>query len=213
MRSQQWACWPKVIANLVQEGEQKIVDFADDEPHVVEGLLIYLYTLEYPIRKLDKFERSATNGNTPAPVLPASRSTNIEVYKKPANLLAQEGAVEDARFTRKSVAPEELWQEHMGLYRIADRLGLTSLAATSLGMMTRLISDALCSSNVKEFIKALYDLEQDAVQEVKGDVVEGIAYQEPCVVSQDKLDNAIICYPLFGCDLVKAMREHSDRQS
>jgi hypothetical protein len=206
------ACY-KVARRYVQKGEEKIVDFADDKPYAVEALLIYLYTLEYPIRKPHKFREPWTNGCAPAPVLPASSSTAIEVYKKPAGLCAKMGATDYARSKLKSLAPEESWQEHAGIYCIAKRLDLASLAATSLKLIIRHLDTALRTGNVKEFIRGLYNIYNDKIQGVRDEVAKNMADQEFCVISEFELYDAIICCPVFGCHLANAMRKRDKRQT
>jgi uncharacterized protein YqeY len=199
--------------DMFRKGRRKSWILLTISRNAVEALLIYLYTLEYPIRKPHKFREPWTNGCAPAPVLPASSSTAIEVYKKPAGLCAKMGATDYARSKLKSVAPEESWQEHAGIYCIAKRLDLASLAATSLKLIIRHLDTALRTGNVKEFIRGLYNIYNNKIQGVKDEVAKNMADQEFCVISEFELNDAIICCPVFGCDLANAMRKRDKRQT
>lgn len=66
---------------------------------------------------------------------------------------------------------------------------------------------ALQSDNVGEFISAVYGLNRERARALQDKVATAIAEQEFFVVPQPLLDPVLILHPLFGCDLVKAMRK------
>ena len=67
---------------------------AEDDPHAVEGLLIYIYTLEYPVWGI------------------ASKENKIHVGGKTS---VPQG---------KSAMPIADWETHIGLFKLADKVCL-----------------------------------------------------------------------------------------
>ncbi|KAF7505001.1 hypothetical protein GJ744_001522 [Endocarpon pusillum] len=178
------ACFRK---GTFKEGEEMSVDFDGDEQYAVEALLIYLYTLEYPNQNLPIFKVPAVQEKEPKPAVPEATDTKT--------------------FKLKSEAPLDLWKERLALYRITHRLGLDSCARASLGIMATEIKGAVQSSNVSEFIGTVYGLNQEEARALQEKVATEIAEQKLCVVPQPLLDPVLISHPLFGCDLVKALRK------
>lgn len=110
------------------------------------------------------------------------------------------------RFKLKSEAPQESWQERLAVYRITHRLGLTSFAKTSLRIMTKGINKALSSSDVDQFIREVYSLDQDEAQSLNEGIATAIVEHGPCGVPQPTFDSVMLSYPIFGCNLIEAMK-------
>jgi hypothetical protein len=202
MPSHPTSCWDKRVTDIVQEGEEKVVDFPDDEPYGVEALLIYLYTLKFPYPTLvleepEIEEPASTSGETGS----TTATANTYRWTRDSNC-----------FKIKSRGAEELWQEQLGLYCIAHRLGLTFLATLSMVIMTNNIDESLRSSTVKMFIRRLYCLEHPEIQQLKDRVAEKVADQGSCDFFGNELSAIITSHPDFGYDLVKAMAEKDKRQ-
>ncbi len=195
------------------------MDFCDDEPYAVEALLIYLYTLEYPDRKSHKFEQPEARAEESKSAVEkthhlicrrgcVSKALSLHDHVPMIPSRSDEVATDSARFKLKSVAPQQLWQERLALYRMAHRLDLKELCCTTLGIMTREIDKALFrSSNVAHFIRELYDLGHDQARSLKREVAERFTEREPFVITQAQLDLVLLSHPLFGCDLIKAMKK------
>lgn len=113
------------------------------------------------------------------------------------------------RFKLKSEAPQELWQEHLALYRIAHRVRLKQLCWTALEITAKEVENALQSNNAALFIKKVYDLDQDESRYLKEEVAIKAAEHLCNVMSQRAQDLILLSCPLFGLDLVKAvMKKH-----
>jgi hypothetical protein len=93
MPSQAISSWARRVTNIVQEGKEKVVDFADDEPYTVEGLSIHLYTFGYPTRTWRLFDEPAIEELTPTSGEPGSTSIAVKaphVGERLRTLQAQE---------------------------------------------------------------------------------------------------------------------------
>ncbi len=187
-----------------QEADTKIVDFPDDEPYAVEALLIYLYTLEYPIHAVPETGEFVKRGCK----VDKSRISGSDI----STITDNEARTEVTPLMLKSELPKEEWQGRLALFRIAHRLGIAYLARASLVFMVPDIVSALESTNVWEFINEVYGLEQEEARSLQEQVVTQIAEQGSDVVSQQQLDSVLLSHPLFGCDLVKALRKKDENR-
>lgn len=132
-------------------------------------------------------------------------------YKKqrhvPDSGPGEKPAPNSARFKLKSQAPKEVWQEQLGLYRIAHRLDLERLWKTSLAILTKEVDSALQSINVTQFIREVYSLGQDEAQSLRGEVATKTVEQDTFFLTKLTLDAITLSLPAFGCDLIEAMKK------
>lgn len=196
------------------------VDFGEDEPYAVEGLLIYLYTLEYPNRWSLKFGDPPPKAKPTTAKLTKEKSTrpssaggrirlSTSITTSPSDTFKAQNeiATGSAVFELKTQAPLEFWRERLALYRIARRMDLKQLCRTCLGIMSKEVDGALRSANAAEYIREVYHFEQDEARGLKKEIATKVAQGEPCIVPQPELDALLLSLPMFGCDLIMAMQQ------
>lgn len=199
-----WSWWGlgRGANRFDQEGETKTVDFKDDEPYVIEALLIYLYTFEYPNRKSYKFKEP---GRRAAQKMKSKEGVSTRPPSKQETL-------NSTGFKLKSFAPKETWQEHLAIYHIAHRMNLQSLCKTSLAVLTAHVESALGSASVAHFLKEIYSLPSDKTEGIRKAVANKIANEVPRPIPPTTFDRAMLDHHLFKYDLIKALRQKDLQQ-
>jgi hypothetical protein len=110
---------------------------AEDDPHVVERLLIYVYTLEYPDWS-DSPKDSKKNAS--------GRS------------LVRSG---------KSIVPIARWETHLGLYKTADKICLRRLKAVAKKKLQSITHEEWGLDSFHLLLEQLWHMEQAGVEEVR----------------------------------------------
>jgi hypothetical protein len=110
---------------------------AEDDPHAVEGLLIYVYTLEYP---------GWSNGPKDDKPAASSRSS------------VRSG---------KSTVPAARWETHLGLHKIADKICLRRLKAMAKRKLQLVMLEEWTLENFHQLFQQLWRMQQIGVKGLK----------------------------------------------
>lgn len=114
----------------------------EEDPHAVEGLLIYIYTLEYP---------------------------NWSDARKDYN---EDERVRSSLRSSKSTVPAAQWQTHLGLYQLADKICLRRLKAMAKKRLKSVMHDEWTLGNFHLLLDQLWHMEQGGMEEVKAVALE-----------------------------------------
>lgn len=106
----------------------------DDEPYSIEGVLPYLYTFIYP-----EWPTWTTSPHTSQGV---SQQTNES----------------------KRQLPEMEWQTHLGMFKLADKLGLDGLKAEAQIQLRSTMDCEWDASSFHELLGQLWEMEQLGVE-------------------------------------------------
>jgi hypothetical protein len=117
----------------------------EDDPHAVGGLLIYVYTLEYPDwsngRKDDKPNASGRSS------LRSGRST----------------------------VPAATWETHLGLYKIADKICLRRLKAMAKRKFQSVMHEEWTLGNFHQLLEQFWRMQQAGVEDLKDVALKMVA--------------------------------------
>lgn len=150
---------------------------AGEDPHAVEGLLMYVYTLEYPdwsdARKYDEKDASGRS-------------------------LLRSG---------KSTVPTARWETHLGLYKIADKVSLRRLKAKAKKQLKSIMHEEWALDNFHHLLEQLWHMEQTGVEELKAVALSVVSANAADLMVKPKFVELLSDDSTFNIDLVNRLIE------
>lgn len=150
---------------------------AEEDPHAVEGLLMYVYTLEYPdwidARKDDEKDASGRS------------------------LLR----------SAKSTVPTARWETHLGLYKIADKTSLRRLKAMAKKQLKSTIHEEWALGNFHHLLEQLWHMDQTGVEELKAAALSVVSANAADLMVKPKFVELLSDDSTFNIDLVNRLIE------
>ena len=180
------------ISKLEQDADRKLVKVSRfdllgaAEPHAVEALLIYLYTLEYPDRRLTCF-RDITD------VKP--ETSNFHPEKEVVVRL-------------KSTAPQYRWQEHLSLAELAQKMEIEKLRDQAIGRLYKDLRHALVGEGCLAFIDQLWCTNIVGIEELRRQAISIIARENVLSnISMEALEAQSVKHPKFMSSLAREQQK------
>lgn len=127
----------------------------DDDPHAIEGVLLYLYTKSYP-------EWPDYNHCKPTDGAGSKKS----------------------KLSLKSIVPESQWQSHLVLFCLADKLGLDALKVGAQEKLEIEIRREWAASDFNDLLAQLWELEQDGAEQLRASALNVVAINAAALVEK-----------------------------
>jgi hypothetical protein len=156
---------------------------AEDDPHAVEGLLIYIYTLEYPdwrIAQKDDKKNAGAGGSV--------------VYGK-------------------SSIPAARWETHLGLFKLADKLCLRRLKAMAKRRLQSTIYEEWTLGNFHQLLEELWHMQQTGVEEVKAVALKVVSSNAADLMVKPQFQDLLSGDSSFNIDLMNQLINNFTRRS
>lgn len=176
------------------------VEFKEEEPYAVEGLLIFLYTMEYP-------KRSSSFFLQPRPLQqPASGVQATAEQNNQATTTTEAKAVESySKIQPRSQAATYPWQESMALCRIGDKFGVKRLGDEAIAEIRAAASMALKSSSAMQFFWDFFRLPQDGAHRLRPYMMALAADDVHKLTVSPLFQDFVAANTVFACALVKEL--------
>jgi hypothetical protein len=144
----------------------------DDEPYTIEGLLLYLYTFIYP---------------TWPTWTPSLNLGEVMSTQKNAS---------------KCKIPETKWETHLGMFKLADKLGLEHLKAEAQTYLRLAMEDEWKVDNFHKLLEQLWEMEQAGVPALKDTALKIISANAAQLMVGEDFKDHLVRTPLFTASLV-----------
>ena len=178
-----------------------VIEFKDQKPYAVEGLLIYLYTVDYPKNSSSEYFLQPQTGMTFRSEVNATTTGDNQVTKK-TEAMSRETRL---KIRRKSQRPEYPWQECIALCRIGEYCGARRLRDMAAVKITWVAATVLKSSDAMQFFADLWKLPHPQCQEMVSDVIRTAAQNVKKLTESPLFEDSIATHPSVACDLIKVL--------
>jgi hypothetical protein len=102
-----------------------------------------------------------------------------------------------------NTVPATNWQKHLGVFKLADRLGVEDLKSQAQVKLQEIIKHEWKASNFHKFVNGLWEMEQPGIQEVK-DTGLDFGYDNPKdILESEAFKDQIDSLPGFIGSLIK----------
>lgn len=152
----------------------------DDEPYAIEGVLLYLYTFIYP-----EWPTWTTRPHTSQGV---SQQTNES----------------------KRQLPEAEWQTHLGMFKLADKLGLDGLKTEAQIRLRSAMDREWDASSFHELLGQLWEMEQLGVEALQDAALGTISANATQLMAAEEFRDELIRIPSFTARLAQELIEESN---
>jgi hypothetical protein len=178
-----------------------VVEFKEEEPYAVEGLLIYLYTLELPKHSSSFFRQPRPQQE----LWPGVQGVTMLNMSQATTRLEPWTAEKCGKPRRRSEPAMHLWQESMALCELSDKLGFAMLRDEALAEMRAEAGTAMESSSAMQFFWEFFRLPQEWAQHMRPQIM-ALATKDVHKLTRSPLFQPFVtAYPLIACDLVKQL--------
>ena len=170
LSSQCWFCWP-----TSQEAKTSVLDMAEDDPHAVEGLLIYVYTLEYPEWVVALNEDGNDAGGKIA--LKAGKST----------------------------VPTARWETHLSLFKLADKICLRKLKAMAKKRLQSIMHTEWTLGSFHQLLEQLWHMQHVGVEELKAVAMKVVSANAADLMVKPQFRDLLSDDSSFNIDLINEL--------
>ncbi len=169
----------------------------------VEGLLIFLYTLEYPTWSSSSFSQStAEQKSHPARQPRLEQCIQVATSAASANDGRSTGGIQ-----LRSQPPKHNWQESMALCRIGDKFGVNRLRDEAGAEILLAAKEALKSSSAMRFFWEFLQMPQEGVQRMRPTVIALAAEDVNKLTVSPRFPEFVANNPTVAGLLVQALGE------
>jgi hypothetical protein len=187
---------------MMKEGMSGIVEFKEEQPYAVEGLLIYLYTLEYPKRDPPYFTQPSTIQTWNA--ITKTGDSPLQGARQKAKTADAISCAAETKVRFKSRWAQHPWEEGMALCRMGDQFGAGKLRDMAIEEFKVVTAMALVSGSAMQFLEELWELPQDGAEKSRANAIEQ-ATQNVSKLTSPLFNGFVGKYPLFATYLIKAL--------
>ena len=147
------AYFDRALNGDFQEGQTATITMFEEDLYAVEGVLLYLYNYSYP--EWPAWTSESTT--TPEALRPqALDNSPLETLHESTPCENRQKLVETSEdLSNRSTAPKTQWQTHLGMFKIADKLGLEDLKMEAERRLRSAIEKEWGSSNFHELLEEL----------------------------------------------------------
>ena len=184
-----------------QEGFSGVVEFKDEEPYAVEGLLIYLYTLELPKHSSSFFRQPSRQQE----LWPGVQTASMLNKTKATKGLEAWTAESYGKARRRTEPAMHLWQESMALCELGDKIGFDRLRDEALVEVQAEAGAALKSSSAMQFFWEFFRLPQEWAQQMRPHIMALATKDVHKLTKSPLFQQFVTAYPVIACDLVKQL--------
>ena len=176
----------------------------DDPPYAVEGLLTFLYTLDYPLGTL---RTPSTTFNVTSETTESNSKTSMpQIFQPSEGHQSKQARQKRAEAGCKSVTPEHAWQFHLALFKLADKVLLGSLAKLAGKKLARSCEES--SRDPEIFIAILTELwstDQHGLEKVRSLALRNAVRIADTLSQASSFDALIQTCPDFGVQLIRKL--------
>lgn len=174
------------------EGQTKVIAMEDDDPTAVEGMLYYLYTLEYPRETYQRFLGTETGSGS-------------------------DSGIEDEEPTSQDA--QIYWRFDLLMHNIADKYGLTELRALAgrslLGKAESASKEHQLLKRMDDFvtvIEELYAVDEisDQLRQIRTEIISLTCEAITHHIRDQRLLTLMADVPEFAIELVEALGKNRD---
>ncbi|ERF69232.1 hypothetical protein EPUS_01189 [Endocarpon pusillum Z07020] len=176
------------------EGQTRVIVMEDDDPVAVDGMLFYLYTLDYPVELYQRLLGTETSSGS-------------------------DSGIEDEETTGQDA--KVYWSFDLSMYTIADKYGLTELREMAenalLGKADLAGKEQQLLTNMDGFVALLEDLyglgeTSDQMSQLRTQIVSSTCEAITHHVRDQRISTLISDVPEFAVDLVEAIGKKRDER-
>ena len=148
---------------------------AEDDPHAVEGLLIYVYTLEYPEWGL------------------ASNEDGNDVGGK---IVHKAG---------KSTVPTARWETHLNLFKLTDKICLRRLKTMAKKRLQSTMHTEWTLGSFHQLLEQLWHMQQAGVEELKSVAMKVVSANAADLMVKPQFRDLLSGDSSFNIDLINQL--------
>jgi uncharacterized protein YneF (UPF0154 family) len=153
-----------------------VVYFTEEDPHAVEGLLMYLYTMDYPDWATGINESRASASNNKSLTAP-----------------------------NKSTVPDAAWETHLAIFKLTDKVFLRALKVMAKKRLQSTMQEEWSLANFPRLLQQLWSMEQEGVQELKATVLFVVSANAGVLAQRVAFQDIVTEEPRFAIDLIQRM--------
>ena len=143
----------------------------EDDPHGLEGVLLYLYTWEYP-------------------EWPFSREYG-EI----------EAAGQTSKVSQKSIVPKTFWETHLAIFILADKLGIKRLKKEAQTKLQEVMDTEWTVSNFHELLQQLWELGQSGSDDLRKTALQVVTANAADLLVKDSFRDHLKASPIFSLSM------------
>jgi hypothetical protein len=164
----------------------------------VEGVLLYLYTYNYP--EWPNWTEAAPVRGVMASQDHTDNGTDSMVNYDSGSLFAHDGTL--ALFSDTNTVPATKWQTHLGIFQLADKLGLEDLQLEAQAKVQQALETEWQLENFHELLEVLWDMEVHGSQDLRDAALQVVSANLSTLLADPAFRSHMARYPAFTASLI-----------